>query len=622
MTKNPSYTETIKTLQQQLVKKEEENKELTEKLNKFKYVAEEISDGLWDWDLLKKKLLVNTSWKNTLGFGSNEKVKVDGLWESLLHPEDKERAINELNEFVSAKIPKYDCVFRLRHKNKSYRWIRSKAILKYNSEGIPYSISGVHIDVTEQKKALLAIDASKKKYKALFQNSMVAICRSKIDTGEISECNTQFLKLLRIETKENFSISNHYYNPEERVGIIEELMEKGKIHSKELRIKRADGKLLWVSFSSVLYLQENTIESILIDVTQNVEIQKIIKQNEVKYRILFENSLMGIVRENIATGEILDANQKFWEILVEKNKEGKKTIDYYTKSTDRQILMNSKKGDRIENVELEMVRADGKHIWVLISTRLQVENNLAESVFVDITQSKLNTIELQKVNFELDSFVYHSSHDLRSPLRSILGLVNIYRCEKNEYLKGQCIDRIEYSINKLDRLVHELLSISRNDRINDPFVDINFMVEVDHSVDNFYSSLNTSNLSLEKKIKQSVKFVSDLTRIKIILNNIISNAIKYRDTNKELSRIIIDIEVNMQEAVIKVIDNGEGISSDQIPRIFDMFHRSSDRSDGSGLGLYIVKNIVKKLNAQISVASEPDVETVFTVAIPNALANK
>jgi len=504
MTNDSSDIEIINALRQQLAEKEAENKKLNEELDKLRHAAEGFKAALWDWDVISDEIFVNSSWKTMLGFDEKQEINVQGLWESLLHPDDKTNSIQEFDDFLVGKSPIYNAIFRLKHNAGNYIWVHSKAVLKLNEQGIATRVSGALVNITEQKKAVEALSKSEKKYKALFQNSLVAIFRSKIQTGEVIDCNNKFLELLGLTNQQEFSTADYYYYPDERIQIIEELSQKGQINSRELKIKKVSGEPLWVSFSSAVYPDEGVIEVVLID----------------------------------------------------------------------------------------------------------------------ITKSKEDSLELQKVNFELDSFVYHSSHDLRSPLRSILGLINIYRHETDEYLKDEYIDRIERSINKLDHLVKELLSISRNDRINDPFVDIYFMVELDHSVEGYYNALDTDNLSLETNIKQRTKFVSDLTRVKIILNNIISNAIKYRDTSKEFSKVMVDIEVDEQEAVIKVIDNGEGIPKDQIPHIFDMFHRASDHSEGSGLGLYIVKNVIDKLNAQISVSSEQFVETIFTITIPNTLAEK
>jgi signal transduction histidine kinase len=169
--------------------------------------------------------------------------------------------------------------------------------------------------------------------------------------------------------------------------------------------------------------------------------------------------------------------------------------------------------------------------------------------------------------------------------------------ENDQEMQEECIDKIQASVKKLDHLVIELLSISRNDRVNDPFTEINLLQEINSSIASYYNATDTRNLEITSKILQPVSFSSDATRIRIILNNLISNAIKYRSFRKELSVIHIDVKVDEEHAVIKISDNGEGIQESKLPNIFDMFYRATERSEGSGLGLYIVKKVADKLNA-------------------------
>jgi signal transduction histidine kinase len=255
---------------------------------------------------------------------------------------------------------------------------------------------------------------------------------------------------------------------------------------------------------------------------------------------------------------------------------------------------------------------------VLLNAVWYEDDGTVDFVFKDITQTKENLIELQKVNFELDSFVYHASHDLRSPLRSILGLIDLYNMEEDEKFRKECIEKIRSSVIRLDDLVIELLSISRNDRVNDPHTPISLIQELNNSIASYYNASDTSRLEITARVLQPVPFISDATRLRIILNNLISNAIKYRSFHKPLSTIHIDMETDARNVVIKVIDNGEGIEESKVPHIFDMFYRATEKSEGSGLGLYIVKKVADKLNATIQVDSMELEGTTFTVTIPNS----
>ena len=244
----------------------------------------------------------------------------------------------------------------------------------------------------------------------------------------------------------------------------------------------------------------------------------------------------------------IESNEQLWDIIGPKKEGTITTLDLYKDPKDRDFVISLVRDKGYaENVELEIRRADGELIWIAFSIKHYPEEDILESILIDITDTKHNLIELQKVNFELDSFVYHASHDLRSPLRSVLGLIDLYRIEDSIDVKEQCIDRIQTSILRLDDLVQELLSISRNDRVSDDHVVINLMDEINNSIESYYNATDTDNLSIITKVRHHKKFKSDATRVRIILNNIISNAIKYSSYDREKSDIKIIEEESEKE---------------------------------------------------------------------------
>jgi signal transduction histidine kinase len=191
--------------------------------------------------------------------------------------------------------------------------------------------------------------------------------------------------------------------------------------------------------------------------------------------------------------------------------------------------------------------------------------------------------------------------------------------EDDVKFKKECIEKIKSSVIRLDDLVVELLSISRNDRVNDPHTPVNLLQELNNSISSYYNASDTRRLEITARVLQPVPFISDATRMRIILNNLISNAIKYRSFSKPMSTIHVDMQADKNCVVIKVIDNGEGIEESKLPHIFDMFYRATERSEGSGLGLYIVKKVADKLEAKIKVDSVELEGTTFTVTIPNSI---
>lgn len=350
--------------------------------------------------------------------------------------------------------------------------------------------------------------------------------------------------------------------------------------------------------------------------SKEVLIERLEKQ-EKRFNQMFQNALVAMVTFHLDSGNIIQANDKCLDLLCLDPLSRISIYSFMTRSGKQRFLDELKVKGSLEKLEFEL-SIEGQDISVSCSAKVDLESNTVDCVLADETESKERLLELQKVNFELDSFVYHASHDLRSPLRSILGLIDIYHLESDHKVKLECIDKIQGSVNRLDDLVMELLSISRNDRINDPYVRINLMNEINNSVSSYYNASDTQGLEIRVEVRQPVRFSSDLTRVRIILNNLISNAIKYRSFETDASVINIKAHVNEKELRLVVEDNGEGIEESKLPHIFDMFYRATVRSEGSGLGLYIVKKVADKLKAKIEVNSQELEGTTFTVSIPNS----
>lgn len=395
----------------------------------------------------------------------------------------------------------------------------------------------------------------------------------------------------------------------------------------QFRLKHKNGHYIWVQSTAKLTLDKKgkpiRVSGSHRDITEKKQSEELIKSSEEKYRNFFQNSLIGIMRVQKSNQKVLEINQKGLNILAlpEIPRHMKMTDPFLDDKESADFINALESRNSIEEFEAKFERWDESETWVSISA-IEVEANNSmfyDIIFRDISEFKENLKELQRLNFELDNFVYHASHDIRSPLRSLMGLIEILKTESRPAEIRKIIEMMTGSINRLDKFVVDLLAMSRNNRTDEPdAVPINFMVEVNNSITNFHHVYTTKNLEIRTKIIQWYPFHSDLTKIRIILNNLISNSIKYRkNLEDEISYINIEIETSPKEASIIIEDNGEGIPDDKLDKIFDMFYRASENSEGSGLGMYIVKNVVKKLKAKIDVKSEEGSGTKFTIHIPN-----
>jgi signal transduction histidine kinase len=272
---------------------------------------------------------------------------------------------------------------------------------------------------------------------------------------------------------------------------------------------------------------------------------------------------------------------------------------------------NNTKSVRMEG-RLSITHKEGKQEQKIIGIMQDITEQVKSAVL------EAHNSELTKANLELDKFVYSCSHDLRAPLTSMLGIIEISKEETSDPVMMEHLAMMKKSINKLDGFISDILDYSRNSRMEIKKEEIDFS-EVLADITNDLKYMSGNNVKVEIKVDRSssAPFLSDKSRINIVLNNLVSNAIRYQ--NPKIIDPFVDIKVDTSdtETHIVVKDNGIGIPGEHQQKIFDMFYRVSKNSVGSGLGLYIVKEAIDKLNGRIEVESEIGKGTTFNVYIPN-----
>lgn len=230
--------------------------------------------------------------------------------------------------------------------------------------------------------------------------------------------------------------------------------------------------------------------------------------------------------------------------------------------------------------------------------------------------------EILKINKELDSFIYSISHSLRGPLSTVSGLLNLAELESAE--KNPQVNELhhmmEACIKRLDTTIRQMVDQCKNARIDIDINAIDIEALIDKAMNNLSYLPGYNEIKISTINSAQVPFYSDPYRMEVIFNSILSNVIKYRDTHKETSELLIQIICTPEHAVINFKDNGSGISQKSMPKIFNMFYRASEKSDGAGLGLYIAKEFVEKLKGTITVTSVENEGTNVTVVLPNIVA--
>lgn len=237
----------------------------------------------------------------------------------------------------------------------------------------------------------------------------------------------------------------------------------------------------------------------------------------------------------------------------------------------------------------------------------------------NVTGRKQAEEVLQRTNFELDSFVYKTSHDMRAPLLNLLGLIDIAQRDfPDETLRY--LDYMKRSVLRLDKFILDLANYSRNDRTEVERTALDLTGLINTVLEDLRFLPNASRIRFEVDVQASQPVYADGVRLTIILKNLVSNAIKYHDLHKEQPFVRVKAweQPGRHALTIEVSDNGAGIMETYRDRIFDMFFRATDKSEGSGLGLYIVKKAVEKLRGKIELKTRHREGTTFTITLPNA----
>jgi PAS domain S-box-containing protein len=247
-----------------------------------------------------------------------------------------------------------------------------------------------------------------------------------------------------------------------------------------------------------------------------------------------------------------------------------------------------------------------------------------QGVLFDVSEKKQYEEELQeqnedlrRLNAELDHFTYSVSHDLRAPLSSALGLLSLLKEEKDPEQSKHYVALAEHSLHELNNFIQEVINLTRNAHTDLRVEAIDLQEMVNEVVASQQQNAAQSKVDIQTQIPAAEPLHTDRRRLRVVLSNLLSNAIRYYRTGHHPSFVRISATVKQQEVVLRVEDNGIGIDPESESKIFDMFYRATDNVPGSGLGLYLVQETVRKLNGCIKVDSQVNQGTTFTVVLPS-----
>jgi signal transduction histidine kinase len=290
------------------------------------------------------------------------------------------------------------------------------------------------------------------------------------------------------------------------------------------------------------------------------------------------------------------------------------------RASNRKVLS----GEEIKD-EFRILSPHGSYHWVsrhikpIFSSLKKLER--LHVIMINIDAYKKLTACMENKIDELSQVVYRIAHDLRGPLMSMLGIVNLSKYELSDATSIKYMELISDSAKKMDNVLLSLSSVVSIMSENEKYKPILFKDVVRDILKSVEHLNQRKDLDIIVQCKQSKAFLSDPGLIHSILYNLIINAIKFRRRAAD-AFVKINITVTKGIAEIEIEDNGNGINHTSLEHIFKMFYKDNDQPGSSGLGLYIVKNCIDKLLGEISVKSEPEHGTLFMIMLPEAKLTK
>lgn len=548
-------------------------------------------------------------------------------FESYIHFED----IDSFHQSVEHSIRSLtDWCWKGRCKGrKGFLWIETKSSPTRMTDGrVVYH--GIFSDITEQMQLEEQNRLTESRYRNLMEHMPIGVV---IHTGgRIAFANTHAARIMgahhpsELIGKDPFLFVHPAFRQlaAERVTAA---LHGQSVPPMETRFLRLDGKEIIVESAGHPYVFEGqpAMQVIFTDITNQKNTEAGFRKAETLFFELFQNTPLAIVLLN-ERSEVVQINKGFeglfgygyHEVVGRTLTDAIVPVELEREGDDINNLITENKVIRVETVRKCKNGARVSVIIYGVPVVLHDEKIGIFGMYVDITERQRVAEELKIRNAELDNFVYKVSHDLRAPLSSVLGLANLAAMPGNRDDLSNYVKLMGDKALQLDHFISDVLSHSKNLKME---VSVD-RVNLHEIIERTFKDLNYLTGADEVRASISITggdFFSDQWRLGEIFRNLISNAIKYRKLDYRDAQVAVTVAVTPDYCDILVEDNGIGVEAAMVPRIFEMFVRATARSDGSGLGLYIVKNAIDRLKGTISVESEAGVGTRFLIRLPNLI---
>jgi len=613
---------------------------LVESEERYRIAIEHSNDGV---AIVKGcyHIFVNNKFLEIFGYNNRDEIIGNQIYITV-HPDDREMviSINERRQRGEDVPSKYE--FKGIKKDGTTVFIEvSAAGIIYRGE--PATLAYLR-DITEHKMMNDALKESERRYRDLVENALVGIYAADIN-GRISYINNTFSIMFGFDSREemiSIGLASRFKNHKDRRMFVKTLLKAGKLNNFELELLKKDGQTINVLLNATS--KDNIISGMVLDITEHKLSEQLLRQSEEKYRNIFENAVEGIF-QSTEDGRFLSVNPALAKMYGYGSPE-----EFIASITDieKQLYVNPwerlifkellEKNGIIERFEIQVYKKNRSKFWISFNARAVKDSNglilYYEGTVEDITSRKQAEEEKMRLEAQLrqsqrmeaiGQLAGGIAHDFNNVLIGIKGIA--MRALKKTPSENPLYDKLELILKGAQRghdLVKRILTFSRKGESNFKPVRVGQIIR--ETVRMMQVSV-PPNIEISENIltKDDTVLADQIQIYQVVLNLCFNGVHAMEDKGGMLKVSLADESIDPSEHLqhpglkkgdylkITVSDTGRGMTPETIKRIFDPFFTTKRPEDGTGLGLSVVKSIVKEHNGLITVSSELSKGTSFCV---------
>jgi PAS domain S-box-containing protein len=560
----------------------------------------------------------------------------------IVHPDDTEELFKRINRSISGEKSTGNLELRVRAKSGEYRWCE-KTITNLLNDPDVNAIVCDFWDITDKKKADLQIKESNDRYDLVSKATSDAIWDYTFSTNKTYIAGTGYKHLFGYDIVNDYTEDlfwEEHLHPEDKNEVIEKLRAFIADTSLtqcayEYRFMKADGNYAYVN-DRLFIIRENGIPMRLIGAINDITRRKEEEQHLKLLESVITNASDSVMITEAVLSEkrvpkIIYVNEAFTNMSGYSNTEiVGKTPDLLLgpRSGRKEILRLNKAFRNHESCNVEMINysKNGLPYWVEIDVAhvVGITGNVSHIIAIqrDITSRKIQEQEREKLIFELiqnnkdlRQFSYITSHNLRGPIASLLGLTNLidnYRIE--DPVLGKILEGVKKAASRFDETITDLTAVLNiKDRPSIPKEELNLKLSFEKIMQQYEVFIKENKVLVKNDFTQAPTIHFNKAYLDSILLNLLTNAIKYRSPLREL-RIDVSTEQTEEEVLLKFKDNGLGFDMElHKGKLFGLYQRFHEHVEGKGMGLFLVKSQMEALNGNIEVSSDTASGTLFTL---------